>query len=56
MAKVKEYVGWRKLIFADRAILRSDIAFMSSEQQRNLENLEVLLVEDKGKTLIVENK
>ena len=56
MAKVKDYQNWTRIIFKDRAILKSDIKYMSWEQIRALDNLEVLLDEDNGTTLIIENR
>lgn len=54
--KVKEFKNWEKVVFNDRAILKSDTKYMSWEQVRALDEMEVVLVEDKGKTLIVENR
>lgn len=56
MAKVKEYKNWNKIIFGDRAILKSDLKYLGWSQIRDIENLDVLLDEDKGRTLVVENK
>ena len=56
MAKVKDYQNWTRIIFKDRAILKSDIKYMSWEQIKALDNLEVLLDEDNGTTLIIENR
>ena len=56
MAKVKDYQNWERIIFQDRAILKSDIKYMSWGQIKTLDNLEVLLDEDNGTTLIVENR
>lgn len=56
MSKVREYQNWQKIIFLDRAILRSDLKYMSWDQIRRLDNLEVALSEDNGKILIIENE
>ena len=56
MAKVKEYQNWRKIIFLDRAILKSDLKYMSWDQIKRLDNLEVILAEDNGRVLIIENE
>lgn len=56
MAKVKEYQNWRRIIFLDRVILKSDLYYMSWDQIRRLDNLEVTLAEDNGETLIIENE
>lgn len=56
MAKVKEYQNWQRIIFLDRAILKSDLKYMSWDQIARLDNLEVTLAEDNGKTLIIENE
>lgn len=55
MAKVKEYQNWQRIIFQDRAILKSDLKYMSWDQIARLDNLEVTLAEDNGKTLIIES-
>ena len=54
--KVKDYPNWKKVVFNDRAILKTDTKFMSWEQIRALDNIEVILAEDKGRTLICENR
>lgn len=56
MAKVQDYQNWQRIIFKDRAILKSDIKYMSWDQIKSLDNLEVLLDEDNGTTLIIENR
>lgn len=56
MAKVKEYQNWKKIILQDRAILKSDLKYMSWDQIRRLDNLEVTLAEDRGRILIIENE
>lgn len=56
MAKVKEYQNWEKIIFLDRSILKSDLKYMSWDQIRRLDNLEVTLAEDNGRILIIENE
>ena len=56
MYKVKDYLNWKKVVFKDRMILKSDLRYMSKGQAESLENLEVLLAEDNGKTLVVENR
>lgn len=56
MAKVKDYLNWKRIIFKDRAILKSDIKYMSWEQIKALDNLNVLLDEDNGETLVIENR
>ena len=54
--KVKDFPNWKKVGFNDRAILKADTKFMSWEQIRALDNLEVIAEEDKGRTLICENR
>ena len=53
--KVKDFPNWKKVAFNDRAILKADTKFMSREQIRALDNLEVLAEEDTGRTLICKN-
>ena len=52
--KVKDFSNWKRLIFEDRAILKSDLRYMAKSQAQALENLPVLLAEDNGKTLVIE--
>ena len=54
--KVKDFLNWRKVVFNDRAILKSDLRYMSWQQVRALDEMEVVLEEDNGETLIVENR
>lgn len=54
--KVKDFPNWRKVVFNDRAILKSDLCYMSWQQVRALDEMEVVLVEDDGKTLVLENR
>lgn len=54
--KVKEFPNWKKVVFKARAILRNDLKFMSWEQIKKLDELEVLIVEDNGRMLICENR
>ncbi len=56
MAKVKDYQNWERIFFPDRTILKCDIKYMSWEQIKALDNLDVALDEDNGKTLIIENR
>lgn len=56
MAKVKEFKNWKRIIFEDRTILKSDLQFMSWEQVNALDDLEVILDEDNGETLVVSKK
>ena len=56
MAKVKDYQNWKRIIFKDRAILKNDIKYMSWEQIKALDNVNVALDEDNGKTLIIETR
>lgn len=56
MAKVKEYQNWQRIIFHDRVILKSDLKYMSWDQIRRLDNLEVTLAEDDDRTLVIENE
>ena len=53
--KVKDFPNWRTVIFNDRAILKADTKFMSWEQICALNNLEVITVKGKGRTLICKN-
>lgn len=55
MAKVKEYQNWQKIIFQDRTILKADLKYMSWDQIKRLDNLEVILAEENGRVLIIEN-
>lgn len=54
--KVKDFPDWRKVVFNDRAILKSDLRYMSWQQIRALDEMEVILAEDDGKTLVLENR
>ena len=54
--KVKDFPHWQRLIFRDRVILKSDLRYMSWQQVRALDNLDVLLEEDGGETLVLENR
>lgn len=54
--KVKDFPNWSKVILNDRAILKSDLRYMSWQQIRVLDEMEVILEEDNGKTLICENR
>lgn len=56
--KVKDFPNWRKVVFNDRAILKSDLRYMSWQQVRALDEMEVLLAEEEegGAVLIVENR
>lgn len=54
--KVKDFPNWRKVVFNDRALLKSDLRYMSWQQVRALDEMEVILEEDGGETLIVENR
>lgn len=56
MAKVKEFKNWKRIIFEDRTILKSDLRFMSWNQIKALDDLEVTLDEDNGETLVVSKK
>ena len=54
MEKVKDFLNWSKIIFPDRTILKSDIKYLSKEQQFRLENLEVRTSEpdEDGKVIL----
>ena len=54
--KVKDFPNWCKVVFNDRAILKSDLCYMSWQQIRALDEMEVILAEDNGKTLVLENR
>lgn len=54
--KVKDFPNWRKVVFNDRALLKSDLRYMSWQQLRALDEMEVIFEEDGGETLIVENR
>lgn len=54
--KVKDFPNWQKIIFNDRAILKSDTKYMNWQQIRALDEREVIATEDKDRTLIVENR
>lgn len=53
MAKVKEFKNWKRIILNDRTILKPDLRFMSWQQIKALDDLEVTLDEDDGETLFV---
>lgn len=50
--KVKDFPNWKNVVLNDRVILKVDTNFMSWEQIRALDNLEVVTVKGKGRTLI----
>ena len=50
--KVKDFPNWKNVVLNDRVILKIDIEFMSWEQICALNNLEVITVKGKGRTLI----
>jgi len=54
--KVKDFPNWRKVVFNDRAILKNDLRYMNWQQVRALDEMEVILEEDNGEMLIVENR
>jgi hypothetical protein len=54
--QVKDFPNWRKVVFNDRAILKSDLRYMNWQQVRALDEMEVILTEDNGKTLVLENR
>lgn len=56
--KVKEFPNWEKVVFQDRAILKTDLRFMSWQQVRALDEMEVILAEEEegGTVLIIENR
>ena len=54
--KVKDFPNWRKVVFNDRAILKNDLRYMSLRQIRMLDEMDVILEEDNGEMLIVENR
>ena len=54
--KVKDFPNWRKVVFNDRALLKNDLRYMSWQQVRALDEMEVILAEDNGKTLVLENR
>ena len=54
--QVKDFPNWRKVVFNDRAILKSDLRYMNWQQVRALDEMEVILAEDNGKTLVLENR
>lgn len=56
MAKVKEYQNWQKIVFQDRVILKSDLKYMSWDQIKRLDHLEVALADENGQILIIENE
>ena len=53
---VKDFPNWQKVVLNDRAILKADTRYMSWEQIRALDNMEVILEENNGETLIVEKR
>ena len=54
--QVKDFPNWRKVVFNDRAILKSDLRYMSRQQIQTLDEMKVILTEDNGKTLVLENR
>ena len=54
--KVKDFPNWKNVVLNDRVILKVDINFMSWEQICALNNLEVIKVKGKGRTLICKNR
>lgn len=54
--KVKDFPNWCKVVFNDRTLLKSDLCYMSWQQIRALDEMEVILAEDNGKTLVLENQ
>lgn len=54
--KVKDFPNWRKVVFNDRTLLKNDLRYMSWQQIRVLNEMEVILAEDNGKTLVLENR
>lgn len=54
--KVKDFPNWRVVVFNDRVILKSDLRYMSWQQVRALDEMEVILEEENGERLIVENR
>lgn len=54
--KVKDFPNWRKVVFNGRAILKSDLRYMSWQQIRALDEMEVVLEENSGEVLIIENR
>lgn len=54
--KVKDFPNWCKVVFNDRALLKNDLRYMSWQQIRALDEMEVILAEDDGKTLVLENR
>lgn len=54
--KVKDFPNWCKVVFNDRAIFKSDLRYMSWQQIRALDEMEIILAEDNGKTLVLENQ
>jgi hypothetical protein len=54
--KVKDFPNWCKVVFNDRTLLKSDFRYMSWQQIRALDEMEVILTEDNGKTLVLENR
>ena len=53
--RVKDFPNWKNVVLNDRVILKIDIEFMSWEQICALNNLEVITVKGKGRTLICKN-
>lgn len=53
---VKDFPQWKKIQFNGRTVLRCDTKYMSWEQIKSLDDLQVLEEQNKGTVLIVENK
>lgn len=54
--QVKDFPNWDKVIFNDRTILKQDLRYFSWEQVKALDNMEVILEENNGTVLVVENR
>ena len=53
--KGKDFPNWKNVVLNDRVILKIDVEFMSWEQIYALNNLDVIKVKGKGRTLICKN-
>lgn len=54
--KVKDYKVWRRIVFGDRVIIRTDLSLMSAEQRNALMEMDVVESKSNRFTLVVSNK
>lgn len=54
--KVKDCKVWRRIVFEDRVIIRTDLCLMSAEQRNALMEMDVVESKSNRFTLVVSNK